>query len=166
MPRPREVGPGEIVSTKLSLRDAQLLKLLAQQKGIGVSKLVRQILLSYIYTHYPQGQQEDTSLDNHNIIEAKDPLDVLEEEEFKEALNKLEKTVDTAIKSLQVMKNQGYGYRTYSSYELPNAWDLLQKWNKLKRWYRKMPRNREFSEALVQLHRKIKEYGKLKGDMV
>jgi len=83
MPRPREVGPGEIVSTKLSLRDAQLLRELAKREGLSVSHLLRKIVLEYLQR---MGVAPEAPAGADPQQPQPDPLTLLEVEDLRSAV--------------------------------------------------------------------------------
>lgn len=160
MPRPPEVGVGKVVGTKLSQRDAELLELLAKREGIPTSKLVRRILLEYLKTHFPEG--ESIAVESGAAPDP-DPIAEAELADFKDALEKLEKSVRAfEYRAQPLLKSLASGTRALSSedYRLKialadEAAALKKRWYKLRRWYTRLPKTREMSERMASLLQRI-----------
>ncbi|MEM4454848.1 MAG: ribbon-helix-helix protein, CopG family [Thermofilaceae archaeon] len=166
MPRPREIGPGEIISTKLSLRDAALLRSLARKEGVNVSKLVRRVLLEYIRKAYPDANPE-APIDSLPESEP-DPLLEAERADFIDALEKLEKRVrELEYRAQPLFSAAAVGMRLSSEdYRLKlnlrnEAISLKKRWYELRRWYSHLPKDRSTSERMASLLRRLHTLEKL-----
>lgn len=168
MPRPREIGVGKVVGTKLSQTDAELLEALARREGVSVSKLVRRILLEYIHRAL-----QSAPPDFKPEPPKPDPLDEMEWGDFLRAVDKLEREVDRYLELTRrfgarkegeplVLLSGGGRVEVY----MPSVSKLFSRWNTLKRWYKSLKRREyEVSRRLVDIHEKIKEYGRLRGEL-
>ncbi|MEM4976124.1 MAG: ribbon-helix-helix protein, CopG family [Desulfurococcaceae archaeon] len=160
MPRPREIGPGEIISTKLSIEDARRLRELARREGMSVSQLLRKIILQYLSqkTELPTPLSDDPS-------PQLDPLTAVELEDFKEALSSFEKKVkelELAVKPLTEGRTIGpVGQRrtlTSSEMQLINRIkNLRSEWLRYKRWYKSIGhRDSELTTRLANIYNIIR----------
>ncbi|MEM4454303.1 MAG: hypothetical protein QXT28_06320 [Thermofilaceae archaeon] len=164
MPRPREVGPGEIVSTKLSLRDAQLLRELAKREGLSVSHLLRKIVLEYLQR---RGVAQEASAAGADPPQP-DPLDLLEVEDLRDAVSRLEKQVERLEAMARPLLVGRSGPRVLTSSDLDlmervqkRVFRLRQEWYELKRWWARLSRESQLplddvKGRLIALHGRIK----------
>ncbi|MEM1523048.1 MAG: hypothetical protein QXU69_08475 [Thermofilaceae archaeon] len=164
MPRPREVGPGEIVSTKLSLRDAQLLRELAKREGLSVSHLLRKIVLEYLQR---MGVAQEASAAGADPQQP-DPLTLLEVEDLRSAVSRLEKQVERleAMAKPLLVGRSGPRVLRGSDLELMDrvqrgVFRLRREWYELKRWWARLNRESQLplddvKGRLIDLHGRIR----------
>ncbi|MEM1631870.1 MAG: hypothetical protein QXX83_07040 [Thermofilum sp.] len=172
MPRPREIGPGEIVSTKLALSDVQLLREMAKREGVTVSKLLRKIILQYLH----QAAQGNSNLTATNTVSdpvpqpPTYPIYTTEEifEDFKSKLHRLERKVEElelSLKPLMVGRigTKGYGFRTLSGSErqylsqiLKRCSSLSSEWYELYKRFKQFLKRGEIDKEMAETLRKIR----------
>jgi len=165
MPRPREVGPGEIVSTKLSLRDAQLLRELAKREGLSVSHLLRKIVLEYLQR---MGVAPEAPAGADPQQPQPDPLTLLEVEDLRSAVSRLEKQVERleAMAKPLLVGRSGPRVLRGSDLELMDrvqrgVFRLRREWYELKRWWARLNRESQLplddvKGRLIDLHGRIR----------
>ncbi|MEM4021711.1 MAG: hypothetical protein QXI18_05000 [Nitrososphaerota archaeon] len=158
MPRPREIGPGEIVSTKLSVEDAKRFRERAKQEGLNPSQLLRKIILQYLSQ---QGAPPSTADDPPQP----DPLTLLEVEDLRDAVSQLEQQV-AQLEAMAKPFLARSGPRVLTSSDLKEReWirkrvrKLREEWYEKKRWWARL--NREIplddvKQKLIELHGRIR----------
>ncbi|MEM4853382.1 MAG: hypothetical protein QXQ60_07430 [Thermofilum sp.] len=159
MPRPREIGPGEIVSTKLSVEDAKRFRERAKQEGLNPSQLLRKIILQYLSQ---QGAPPPTADDPPQP----DPLTLLEVMDLRDAVSRLERQVAQLEAMAKPFLARSGSPRVLTSRDLEERRKLQKRvcnirgeWYELKRWWARLNREIPLDDVkgkLIELHGRIK----------